>query len=83
MTTQPSNLTPQASAQTGSGRPVRVECGADGRPLGRDPELVTLLSEYQDTVVRSGHLDAITTELVRLRCARQPADPTPHRVWAG
>jgi hypothetical protein len=50
---------------------VRVECGADGRPLGRDPELVTLLSEYQDTVVRSRHLDAITTELVRLRCARQ------------
>jgi hypothetical protein len=50
---------------------VRVACGVDGRPLGRDPELVTLLSEYQDTVVRSRHLDAITTELVRLRCARQ------------
>ena len=71
MTTQPSNLTPQASALTGSGRPVRVACGVDGRPLGRDPELVTLLSEYQDTVVRSRHLDAVTTELVRLRCARQ------------
>ena len=71
MMTQPSDLTPQSSALTGSGRPVRVECGVDGRPLGRDPELVALLGEYQDTVVRSRHLDAITTELVRLRCARQ------------
>ena len=71
MTTQPSDLTPQSSALTGSGRPVRVACGVDGRPLGRDPELVALLGEYQDTVVRSRHLDAITTELVRLRCARQ------------
>jgi len=71
MTTRSSGLTPQPSAPTGSGRQVRVECGADGRPLGRDPELVTLLGEYQDAVVRSHHLDAVTTELVRLRCARQ------------
>ncbi|MSV75349.1 MAG: hypothetical protein F2874_07540, partial [Actinobacteria bacterium] len=71
MTTQPPAPTPQPSALTGRARPVRVECGVDGRPLGRDPELVALLGEYQDTVVRSRHLDAITTELVRLRCARQ------------
>ena len=71
MTTQPPAPTPQPSALTGRARPVRVECGADGRPLGRDPELVKLLGEYQDAVVRSHHLDAVTTELVRLRCARQ------------
>lgn len=52
-------------------RAVRVLCGEDGRPVGRDPELVSLLAAYQDTVVRSRHLDAVTTELVRLRCARQ------------
>jgi AhpD family alkylhydroperoxidase len=52
-------------------RAPRVPVGADGRPLGRDPELVGLLSAYQDAVVRSGHLDPVTTELVRLRCARQ------------
>ena len=71
MTTQPPAPTPQPSPLTGRARPVRVECGADGRPLGRDPQLVTLLGEYQDAVVRSRHLDAVTTELVRLRCARQ------------
>ncbi len=52
-------------------RSVRVPSGADGRPVGRDPELVALLAAYQDTVVRSPHLDPVTTELVRLRCARQ------------
>jgi len=52
-------------------RTVRVPSGADGRPLGRDEELVGALAAYQDTVVRSRHLDAVTTELVRLRCARQ------------
>lgn len=52
-------------------RSVRVPCGDDGRPLSRDPELVALLAAYQDTVVRSRHLDPVTTELVRLRCARQ------------
>lgn len=52
-------------------REPRVPLGDDARPLGRDPELVRLLAEYQDTVVRSRHLDAVTTELVRLRCARQ------------
>ncbi len=30
-----------------------------------------LLAAYQDAVVRSPHLDPVTTELVRLRCARQ------------
>lgn len=52
-------------------RGVRVPTGADGRPLGRDHELVALLAHYQDTVMRSRHLDPVTTELVRLRCARQ------------
>ena len=52
-------------------RGVRVPVGPDGRPSGRDRELVTLLAEYQDSVMRSRHLDAVTTELVRLRCARQ------------
>jgi alkylhydroperoxidase family enzyme len=52
-------------------RAVRVPSGADGRPLGRDTVLVEALAGYQDAVVRSSHLDAVTTELVRLRCARQ------------
>lgn len=52
-------------------RGVRVPVGDDGRPVGRDAELVALLAAYQDTVVRSSHLDPVTTELVRLRCARQ------------
>jgi alkylhydroperoxidase family enzyme len=52
-------------------RGIRVSVGPDGRPLGRDAELVALLAAYQDTVVRSPHLDPVTTELVRLRCARQ------------
>lgn len=52
-------------------REARVPVGADGRPVGRDAELVALLAAYQDAVVRSRHLDPVTTELVRLRCARQ------------
>ena len=52
-------------------RQVRVPSGSDGRPLGRDTALVTALALYQDTVVRSRHLDPVTTEVVRLRCARQ------------
>ncbi len=52
-------------------RGVRVPTGSDGRPVGRDAELVALLASYQDAVVRSSLLDAITTELIRLRCARQ------------
>lgn len=52
-------------------RAVRVPTGSDGRPVGRDGTLVALLSSYQDAVVRSRHLDPVTTELVRLRCARQ------------
>lgn len=52
-------------------RAVRVPSGSDGRPVGRDRELVGLLATYQDTVMRSIHLDPVTTELVRLRCARQ------------
>jgi alkylhydroperoxidase family enzyme len=52
-------------------RSVRVPADANGRPVGRDTELVAALAAYQDTVVRSTHLDPVTTELVRLRCARQ------------
>jgi len=52
-------------------RAVRVPVGDDGRPLGRDKQLVALLGAYQDTVMRSQVLDPVTTELVRLRCARQ------------
>lgn len=52
-------------------REIRVPVGADGRPAGRDAELVRRLSDYQDAAVRSPHLDSVTTELVRLRCARQ------------
>jgi alkylhydroperoxidase family enzyme len=52
-------------------RGVRVPVGADGRPVGRDAELVSLLASYQDAVVRSSLLDTVTTELIRLRCARQ------------
>ncbi len=39
--------------------------------MGRDTELLSLMSDYQNAVVRSSHLDLVTTELVRLRCARQ------------
>lgn len=52
-------------------RSTRVPVGADGRPIGRDRELVALLAAYQDTVMQSRELDPVTTELVRLRCARQ------------
>lgn len=52
-------------------RSPRVLVGDDGRPVGRDAELVALLGSYQDAVVRSRYLDPVTTELVRLRCARQ------------
>jgi AhpD family alkylhydroperoxidase len=52
-------------------RVVRVPAGADGRPVGRDADLMARLVTYQDTVMRSGHLDPVTTEIVRLRCARQ------------
>lgn len=52
-------------------REPRVPLGPDGRPAGRDADLVRLLAQYQDAVVRSRQLDPVTTELVRLRCARQ------------
>ena len=52
-------------------RQPRVPLGEDHRPEGRDAQLVRLLADYQDAVVRSRFLDPVTTELVRLRCARQ------------
>ena len=41
-----------------------------GRPDQRQGSLRELLESYQDAVVRSTALDPVTTELVRLRCAR-------------
>jgi alkylhydroperoxidase family enzyme len=51
-------------------RSVRVSLDDHGKPH-RDAQLYSLLSAYQDAVVRSSHLDPLTTELIRLRCARQ------------
>ncbi len=51
-------------------RAIRVPLDHHGKPM-RDPQLYALLSSYQDAVVRSSHLDSVTTELIRLRCARQ------------
>ena len=45
-----------------AGRSVRVNIGDDGRPLGRDAELVALFASYQDAVVRSTLLDPVTVE---------------------
>lgn len=52
------------------GRAVRVPLDDSGKPL-RDAQLYALLAAYQDAVVRSSHLDPLTAELIRLRCARQ------------
>jgi AhpD family alkylhydroperoxidase len=41
-----------------------------GRPERRPATLHEMLGSYQDAVVRSTALDPVTTELVRLRCAR-------------
>lgn len=51
-------------------RALRVPLDDNGKPL-RDPGLYSLLGAYQDAVVRSSLLDPVTTELIRLRCARQ------------
>ena len=42
---------------------------ADSQPVA--PGLGAALGAYQDAVVRLEALDPVTTELVRLRCARQ------------
>ncbi len=52
-------------------RQPRVPLGPDHRPAGRDARLTSSLGDYQDAVVRLRALDPVTTELVRLRCARQ------------
>jgi alkylhydroperoxidase family enzyme len=51
-------------------RAIRVPLDDNGRAI-RDAQLYALLGEYQNTVVRSTHLDVVTQELIRLRCARQ------------
>ena len=43
---------------------------ADAGPLAGEAPLRELLREYQKAVVRGDALDPVTTELVRLRCAR-------------
>ena len=43
---------------------------ATGSPAFGDMTPAGLLTAYQEAVVRSSELDAMTTELVRLRCAR-------------
>ncbi len=42
-----------------------------GAPKPVAPGLGAALGAYQDAVMRLGTLDPVTTELVRLRCARQ------------
>ena len=42
---------------------------ANAKPVA--PALGAALGAYQDAVVRLSVLDPVTTELVRLRCARQ------------
>ena len=41
-----------------------------GRGVGAAPALREALSRWQAAVVRLDAVDAVTTELVRLRCAR-------------
>lgn len=42
---------------------------AGERPVA--PALGAAIGAYQDAVMRLGGIDPVTTELVRLRCARQ------------
>lgn len=51
-------------------RAIRIPLDDNGKPI-RDAQLYALMGEYQNTVVRSTHLDVVTAELIRLRCARQ------------
>ena len=50
--------------------PSMLEPSHVGRPEQRRASLREMLGSYQDAVVRSTALDPVTTELVRLRCAR-------------
>ncbi len=52
-------------------RTPRLAPPEGGRSLGaHQPALSRELGAYNDDVVRLGALDPVTTELVRLRCAR-------------
>lgn len=53
-------------------RTVRLTLPADGSVPGDvyDPELTRLVDEYQLAAMRERVLDPVTTELVRIRCAR-------------
>jgi hypothetical protein len=50
------------------------EPGPDGkpRPAGStyQPLISAALDRYQEAVVRLGHVDAVTAEMTRLKCAR-------------
>ena len=46
------------------------EPGPDGKRPAYAPALAGALGAYQDAVVRLKGLDPVTTELVRLKCAR-------------
>jgi alkylhydroperoxidase family enzyme len=48
---------------------VVLSTAPDSQPPSAPP-LRSMLAEYQDSVVRGKSLDVVTTELVRLRCAR-------------
>jgi AhpD family alkylhydroperoxidase len=50
--------------------PPEIGSPAIGSPAFGDTTPAGLLTAYQEAVVRSSELDAMTTELVRLRCAR-------------
>jgi hypothetical protein len=46
------------------------EPGPDGTMKPYQPGLAAALDSYQEAVVRLDGMDIVTTELVRLRCAR-------------
>jgi alkylhydroperoxidase family enzyme len=50
--------------------PPAIDSPAIGSPASGDTTPASLLTAYQEAVVRGRELDAMTTELVRLRCAR-------------
>jgi AhpD family alkylhydroperoxidase len=50
--------------------PPAIGSPASGSPVSGDTTPAGLLTAYQEAVIRGSELDAMTTELVRLRCAR-------------
>ena len=60
---------PLAIGSPASGSPATGSPASDS-PASGDTTPASLLTAYQEAVVRGRELDAMTTELVRLRCAR-------------